>query len=663
MSDLVLGKAFGVYPERQEKHINRFDQHVNRWVFGRFSRQRVGQKFPRLLKQINQLEAELQACDQAALQARIRQCRQRLHSRSRRENQADEVIIECFALVREMSYRRLGMRHHDCQLQGGWYMLNGMVAEMQTGEGKTLTATLPVAVMAMSGMPCHVITVNDYLAQRDAEKLRPLYQALGLTVGIVTAELDAAQKRQAYACDITYCTNKTLTFDYLRDRMTLSNKNSDLRFAVEKLYHSDDNSRQGLLLRGLCFALLDEADSILIDEARTPLIISGQGDSFQQETFYRQAYKLAQALRQGQDFVIDKTDIKLTAAGKAVLVQKVAGMEALWQGERRRHLAISQALQAEHLFIRDQHYMVDDDKVVIIDEYTGRPMPDRFWGRGLQQLIEIKEACSVTGNRETLAKISYQHFFRRYHALAGMSGTAHEIRAELEDIYGLQVLPVPTFLPGKRQVYAFKIVQTQQQKWQRIVERIKYFHQQQRPLLIGTRTLQASEHLSELLYQQGVSHQVLNARQNAQEAEIIAQAGHVGQITIATNMAGRGTDIVVPADAVALGGLHVILTEAHTARRIDRQLYGRCARQGQPGSVEAIMALDDDILAENKHPLRAWLMAFPGMLEFRLGQWLARIVMEQAQKKIEGMHFKIRSQMLQQDKQLQESLAFTGDAE
>ncbi len=660
MSNLYIKKPVGSYPEQQEAYSSAFDQRINRWIFSRFTRRQARYKFTALLRHINQLEPSMQSCDEYSLQEKVQACRQRL---LRQGLTSDQSVSECFALIREMSSRVLGMRHHDCQLQGGWYMLNGMVAEMQTGEGKTLTATLPVSVMALLGMPSHVITVNDYLAQRDADKLRPLYQALGLSVGVVTADMQVAEKQQAYACDITYCTNKTLVFDYLRDRMSLQNRNSDLRFSVETLFMGGQNHDRQLLLRGLCFALLDEADSILIDEARTPLIISGQGDSFQQENFYQEAYQLACGMLQDEDFKLLQNEITLTEAGEAKLIKAVKDMGALWQGARRRRLAVTQALQAHHLFIRDQHYLVEDGKVVIIDEYTGRPMPDRFWGRGLQQLIEIKEDCKVTGHRETLAKISYQRFFRRYHYLAGMTGTAREIRAELKDSYALDVLKVPTFLPGRRKVCAPRIYTDQQQKWQQVVSRVRDLHHQQRPVLIGTRTLAASEQLSELLDQHDLPHHVLNARQNAQEAALIAKAGSAGQITIATNMAGRGTDIAVEDKAVAAGGLHVILTEAHTARRIDRQMYGRCARQGQPGSVEAIMALDDEILATNKHWLLCALRHYPPLLASKAGQMLAAMIIVKAQKKVEHLHYKIRNQMLRQDKQVQDSLGFSGGAE
>lgn len=655
----TLRVPFGPYPEKEELDQKPLDQYINRFLLTGFQRKKVIDQFLPLLSDIEQHGSVLEGLDENQLQKKTQSYRQQLHQQGLKLSQ----VAEGFALVRELSYRTLGMRHHDCQLQGGWYMLNGMVAEMETGEGKTLTATLPVALMAMTGFPCHVITVNDYLASRDAEKLRPLYQSLGLTVGVVSSETDTAEKQMAYACDITHCTNKTLVFDYLRDRMTLENRNSSLRFDVEKLYRDDKGGYQNLLLRGLCFALLDEADSILVDEARTPLVISGQGGNFQEEVFYRQAQEIAEKLIQHSDYSILKGEITLSKAGEKKLVEIGRELAGVWKGERRRRAAVSLALQAEKLLLKDEHYIVEDQKVIIIDEYSGRPMPDRFWGRGLQQLVEIKEDCPVTGNRETLAKISYQRFFRRYHFLAGMTGTAHEIRHELSDVYTLPVLKVPTFRPGLRQYQSTLVCLNQQQKWNRLIQRIKQLNQQGRPVLIGTRTIDASEQLSQLLNQNGLQHKLLNARQNKEEAEVIAKAGQFSQITIATNMAGRGTDITLQDSVVEVGGLHVILTEAHTASRIDRQLYGRCARQGAPGSVEAIMALDDEMVRQSKSIVIKLLQYFPSILSSFVGQYLGKQAIETAQKKVERTHFKIRGKMLKQDQQTEDTLAFSGYSE
>jgi len=654
----TLRVPYGPYPEKKENHLSLMDKSINRFLFDQPKRSKVIKRFPSLFIEIKKQAQLLVGLDEIELQKKVTSYRNKITQ----QGLQDTHVAEGFAMVSELSWRILGMRHHDCQLQGGWYMLNGMVAEMETGEGKTLTATLPVSLMAMAGFPCHVITVNDYLAERDAEKLQPLYQALGLTVGVVTSSSEVSDKQQAYACNITHCTNKTLVFDYLRDRMTLDNRNSSLRFNVEKLY-GKETSENKLLLRGLCFALLDEADSILADEARTPLVISGQGSDFQEEVYYRQALEMALKLEQSNDYLLRDKQITLTAAGDNKLQQLGEEIAGVWLGERRRKESISLALQAQHLLLRDEHYMIDDEKIIIIDEYSGRPMPDRFWGRGLQQLVEIKENCPVTGNRETLAKISYQRFFRRYHRLAGMTGTAAEISKELNNVYALSVLKVPTFRPSLRHFQQTTVCINQQQKWQKVIEKIIHFHKQGRPLLIGTRTVDASEHLSDLLTKQNIEHKLLNARQNEEEANVIAEAGHFGRITIATNMAGRGTDICLQDDALDAGGLHVILTEAHTASRIDRQLYGRCARQGAPGSVEAIMALDDDVPSEDKGWMMYLLQQIPSILGNPLGKWFAKKAIASAQKRVEKTHFIIRSKMLYQDKQTEEGMAFSGYSE
>ena len=659
MSDLFeqLHRPVGDYPEKTEVKRSLFDQKINRLLFSWRRRKQVKAEFPRLLDEIQRYGESLvtqndQELQQTLLLYRQQRCLKGLD---------DEGVIAGFALVREFSGRVLGLRHHDCQLQGGWVMLNGMVAEMETGEGKTITAALPAAVFALSGFDVHVVTVNDYLAQRDADILAPLYQAMGLTVGRVIADTDMEEKPQAYACHITYCTNKTLVFDYLRDRMTLNNRNHPLRFAQQRLLSR--RQAKPFLLRGLTVAIVDEIDSILIDEARTPLVISGQSDQFQESAYYRQALELAMRLERDKDYQLLREEIKITPMGEVKLEQWGKQLGEVWTGPKRRRQAVKLALQALHLFNRDEHYIVQDGKIIIIDENTGRVMPDRFWGRGLQQLIEIKEGCELSGNRETLAKISYQRFFRRYYWLAGMTGTAREISNELYEVYDLPVVKVPTFKPGQRKNLGTRVYANQLEKWRRVTDRIVQLQQQGRPVLVGTRTIEASEQLSRMLHRQGVDHQLLNARQDQQEADIVAAAGKAGRVTISTNMAGRGTDIPLDKQAEEAGGLHVILTEAHASARIDRQLFGRCARQGQPGSFEAIMALDDSLVSESNNVLLNWLQRHQQLLNTSGGQWLSRILIERAQKRQGRMHYKLRQQMLEHDQQSDRSLAFSGYSE
>ena len=570
-------------------------------------------------------------------------------------------MARSFALVQEAAARRLGMRHHPCQLQGGWAMLWGQVAEMATGEGKTLTAALPAATFALAGLPVHVVTVNDYLTARDAEYLQPLYEALGLRVGVVTAGLSEAEKRRAYAADVTYCTNKELVFDYLRDRLTLGGRGTGLALEVERLY--DSRARRGrLLLRGLGFALVDEADSVLIDEARTPLVLSGGGGNRDEERVLREALAAAQRFQRGRHFRMEgsRRRLRLTDEGRRYAAALLESSGGIWHGRRRREELLTQALYALHLYHRDEHYLVTGGRVVIIDEYTGRPMPERAWSRGLHQLVECKEDCPITPARETVAQISYQRFFRRYLHLAGMSGTVREVARELGMVYGLQVAPIPTHRPVRRRDLGTRVHARHEAQWSHLAARVAELRRQGRPVLIGTRTVAAAEAASAALQAAGLPHQLLSARQNAGEARLVARAGEAGQITIATNMAGRGTDIPLDERARRAGGLHVILTECHSARRIDRQLLGRCARQGDPGSVEAILCLEDALALQDRPGMMGLLRRRPRLLATTWGQWLARWLIGRAQRSLERRHYRTRQALLRADKELADSLAFSG---
>lgn len=572
-----------------------------------------------------------------------------------------EPVLETFALVRELADRILGMRHFDVQLLGGWILLQGQIAEMETGEGKTLTATLPACTAALTGIPVHIITVNDYLASRDAALMSPLYQALGLTVGVIKTDMDPPARRAAYACNITYCTNKQLAFDYLRDQLTLGSRQNRLAFQCERLYNPQPRMDQ-LLLRGLCFAIVDEADSVLIDEARTPLILSQERDSQAQHQLYREALHFSKQLQDGVDFHIHQRDrsITLSEDGKDRLQDLTQPLGGLWQGPRRREELVCQGLRALHLYRRDQDYLIRDDKVQIIDEFTGRVMADRSWERGLHQLIEIKENCPLSHQKETLARISYQQFFRRYLRLAGMTGTAQEVANELRAVYDLAVVKIPPRLPLKRVQYPTQIFRTQDEKWQGVVAQARRHHSQQRPVLIGTRSLAASEQVSHLLDKAGLDHDVLNARQDLHEATLIAHAGEPGRITVATNMAGRGTDIRLAAGVAELGGLHIIATERHESGRIDRQLYGRCARQGEPGSFECFLSLEDEIVLRYSPRLLYRLASQSGGYAHTFGRRLNDFIFSLAQRAAERHHAGLRQDLLKMDKHLDNLLAFSG---
>jgi len=575
----------------------------------------------------------------------------------------DKNVFAAFALVREIAARVVGKRHYDVQLMGGWALLHGMVAEMETGEGKTLTATLAASTMALAGWPVHVITVNDYLAKRDSEWTSPIYRALGLSVGLITHGMETDTRRHAYAADVTYCTNKELVFDYLKDRMTLAGRPARLELTVERLHHPQPRATR-LLLRGLCYGIVDEADSVLIDEARTPLILSGRGGADRQQQLYTEALSLAAQLQVHEDFVLDVSSrtARLTPKGQSTLTDRAVDLAGIWTGRRRRESLVLLALSALYLYLRDEHYIVKDDKIQIVDEYTGRVMADRSWEGGLHQMIEAKEHCEFTGQQETLARISYQRFFRRYMKLAGMTGTAREIRSELWSVYRLPAVRIPTHRPVQRRQLPTRVFRTADEKWAAVVARIAELYREGRPVLVGTRSVAASEHLSGLLRARGLPHAVLNARQDEDEAAVISRAGEPGCITVATNMAGRGTDIGLAPGVAERGGLHVLATERHEAGRIDRQLFGRCGRQGDPGTYEMFLSLEDQLVEFAPRPLRV-LVQGTGLPNARLSSRLHDLVFALAQRTAERRHSRVRRDLLKQDEQLASTLAFSGRPE
>lgn len=583
----------------------------------------------------------------------------------RRHGFRDDIVANVFALIREVSGRRLGKRHFDVQLMGGLALLKGMVAEMETGEGKTLTATLAAGTAALAGVPVHVLTVNDYLTRRDAEEMAPVYQALGLSVGCVVHDVPVNMRRNEYLSDITYCTNKEIVFDYLRDKLTLDEMGSAaLRLRVESLYASEPRHSR-LLLRGLCYAITDEADSLLIDESRTPLIISGSVVGREEANFMRAVIAFARELENGKDFTIDEStrQVKVLGSGDKKIRELVLPPDTQWTGTIRKNEMIRRAISALHLFELDKDYLVRDGKVQIIDAFTGRVMADRSWEQGLQQLIEIKEGCEITRQQETVAKISYQRFFRRYLHLAGMTGTAREVVGEFWSVYGLPVVRIRTHRPLRRKMLPEKLFVDKAEKDRYLLERVRELHAKGQPVLIGTGSVAASEATGRLLDSAGLAHKVLNAKNDAEEAEIVAQAGRYGAITIATNMAGRGTDIKLAPGIDELGGLHVILTELHEAARIDRQLAGRCARQGDPGSFEAILSLDDSILDGSKGGLAGLLVR--RMLPKGAFLWnlAAKYAIVHVQKETERFHGRMRRELFRQDVQRKKLMSFSRQEE
>ena len=597
--------------------------------------------------------------------ARLAEQGRRLGMEIRRAGfKAAASVAPLFAVISEVAGRTLGMRHFDSQFMGGWALLSGMLPEMETGEGKSLTATLAAGVAALAGIPVHVVCVNDYLTERDAEEMGPLYRFFGLTVGCVTHGLTNEERRAAYGCNVTYCCNKEVVFDYLRDKLTLGRITDSLRLQSEYLY-SGNAREEKLLLRGLHFAICDEADSLLVDEARTPLIISGAGQGREEEeNFLAEVLSVTRTLVEGKHYAIDRHEntVDLTGAGEQRIAEAGTSLGRAWAGSIRRNDAVRKALTALHVFMPDVHYLVRDGKVQIIDEYTGRLMPDRSWERGIHQLIELKEGCEVTRQLESLARITYQRFFRRYLHLCGMTGTAWEIRWELWMVYGLPVVRIPTNRPLQRKRLPGRVLPSRDGKYRAILKRVEELTGTGRPVLIGTPSLEASERLSAVFSEAGVAHRVLNAKNDREEASIVAEAGQARAVTIATNMAGRGTDIKLGEGVRETGGLHVIVSESHDAGRIDRQLAGRCARQGDPGSFEFYYSAEDMLLEGNRAGLARWAVKlYPKTAP--LWAFVVRSAIKYSQKRTERAHSRIRHEVLRQDEKMDTLLSFSGPSE
>ncbi|MGI9333338.1 MAG: DEAD/DEAH box helicase, partial [Gammaproteobacteria bacterium] len=581
------GSALGPYPERENLRLGALDRAVAKlsaaWMA---SGRGAAAGFRRLLPELEARSRRFENSREDELEAE----RQALREALGRRGLHRDLVARAFALIRERAGRSLGMRHFEVQCLGGWVMLNGMLAEMQTGQGKTLTATLPACTAGLAGIPVHVVTANEYLARRDAEQMEPLYRCLGLSVGVATQDMSSEARRSAYACHVTYCTGQQVAFDYLQDRLVRSDQGGRIRLALDRV-HDSRAAANRLLMRGLCFAIVDEADSVLIDEARTPLILSRRVAGGEEARLFGEALVLAQPLEPGRDFHVrrDTRSIELTGQGERQLETGGTRLGGIWSGPRRRRELVNQALSALHLYVRDEDYLVRDGRVQIIDANTGRVMPDRTWERGLHQMIESKEGCDPSGGKETLARTTYQRFFRRYLRLAGMSGTVREVAAEMWTTYGLRVVDVPTHRPVQRMARRHRVYGTVRAKCDAILASVRELERRGRPVLIGTRTVADSAALSELLTAADLGHAVLSAHQDESEAAVVAKAGDAGRVTVATNMAGRGTDIALGPGVAEVGGLHVLVAERNDARRIDRQLIGRCARQGDPGSFEVIV--------------------------------------------------------------------------
>ena len=575
---------------------------------------------------INEIEPNYVKLSDANLVAKTDEFKRRLQ----KGETLDDLLPEAFAVVREASKRVLGMRHFDVQLMGGICLHNGNIAEMRTGEGKTLVATLPVYLNALTGKGVHVVTVNDYLATRDSEQMGRLYNFLGLSTGLIVANLDFNQRREAYACDITYGTNNEFGFDYLRDNMV-----SDVLQMVQ---------------RPLNYAIVDEVDSILIDEARTPLIISGPGQR-STDNYYKLA-KIVPHLVRDEDYIIDEKQKTIAPTDSGIeKVEKMLGVENLYDAENieLNHL-LGASLRAYAMMHRDTDYVVKDGEVVIVDEFTGRLMFGRRYSDGLHQAIEAKEGLKVERESQTLASVTFQNYFRMYEKLAGMTGTAKTEEKEFIDIYGLEVIPIPPNKPLIRTDLPDQIFKTKAAKYRAVVRNAVERHKVGQPLLIGTTSITQSEELSDMLLRAGVPHSVLNAKHHEKEAEIVANAGQMGMVTIATNMAGRGTDITLGEGVPELGGLAILGTERHESRRIDNQLRGRSGRQGDPGSSQFFLSLEDDLMRIFGADNITGIMDKLGMEEDEpIEHSLITKSIERAQKKVEDHNYNIRKYVLEYD--------------
>ena len=580
----------------------------------------------RTVERVNALEPAISALSDDELRAKTPYFRERLAA----GETLDDMLAEVFAVAREAGKRAAGMRHFDVQIIGGQVLYEGRIAEMKTGEGKTLVATLPVYARALEGRGVHVVTVNDYLARRDAEWMGPIYEALGLTVGIIQHDLDSAQRRAAYNCDVTYVTNNEVGFDYLRDNMA---------WQVEDMVQRD-----------LYFALVDEVDSILIDEARTPLIISGQGT--EPTELYEKFAQIIPRLKKGEDFTVDEKAhaVPISEAGVAK-VEKMLGVSNLYE-QRNIELThqLNAALKAWNLFHRDQQYIVKEGDVVIVDEFTGRLMYGRRYSDGIHQAIEAKEGIKVRSEDQTLATITFQNYFRLYERIAGMTGTAKTEEREFRDIYGLDVVVVPTNMPMIRKDNSDIVFKTENAKFKTVVDEIITEHGRGRPVLVGTRSIEKSEMLAAMLRRRGVECNVLNAKYHEQEAEIIKDAGQGSQVTIATNMAGRGTDIKLGDGIANKGGLHIIGTERHESRRIDNQLRGRSGRQGDPGSTRFYVSLEDEVMRLFGGERMTNIMEKVGFTdEAPIESGMVTKSLERAQSKVEAHNYEIRKHVLEYD--------------
>ncbi len=573
-----------------------------------------------------------------------------------------DVLPRALACMVEAAERTLGLRPYPVQVVGAMALDQGFLTEMATGEGKTLTACMPMTLAAWTGLPAHLVTVNDYLSDRDAAEMRPFYTFCGVSVGCVTGQMREEERHLNYQKGVVYITSKELVADFLRDRLRLGKLEHPTRRLIRKMLKEEPFGADGIVMRGLDTAIVDEADSVLIDEAVTPLIISRERENETLREACRVASEIADSLTAGTDYKVNLKykEVRLTDAAEHNIQAVSEKLPGVWQGALRREELVQQALTAREFYHRDKQYVVDDDRVTIVDEFTGRLMPNRTWRAGLHQAVEAKEGLDATSPTETLARLSFQRFFRLFRRLGGMTGTASEAASEFWHIYGLPFISVSTHKPCVRKTHPDRVFASDRDKFEAIVEEIVQCNETGRPVLVGTRSVQASEGLAAMLRGLDLDFNLLNATRHSEEARIVAAAGQYGRVTIATNMAGRGTDIKLGRGVADLGGLHVIASERHESRRIDRQLFGRSARQGDPGSARAYVSVDDELI---QRFVPTWLrerLQHAVEANLPVAPHLAKQTLAYAQRSAEKLAFRQRTSVLQTDDQLEQRLGFSG---
>lgn len=629
-------------------------------ALGKFRRRRS--KLKRILKQaetISHSALKLQQSSNQELKKKIKELKSMArigrHGHDRFTNEALSILVE-------VADRTLGLRPFPVQVAGALALYKGFLAEMATGEGKSLTACLPAILSGWTGKPCHIITVNDYLANRDAVEMRTFYRFCSISAGCVTASMDPAERKQNYEKDVVYTTSKELVADFLRDRLIMGSLNHPTRRLIRRILIPDRKEESSLVLRGLNTAIVDEADSVLIDEAVTPLIISQLQENRMFREVYRDATNIANTLQRGKDFDVNLKykEIHLKRQAFTGIAAQADRLPGIWKNPARSEELIRQALSAKEFYHRDEQYVIQDGRIVIVDEFTGRLMPDRTWRQGFHQAVEAMEDLELTNPSETLARISFQQFFRLFKNLSGMTGTGSEASGEFWQIYGLPVLKIPTNRPCIRKILKDRLFKSAEEKWLAIKDEIVNIHKTGRPVLVGTRNVFASEKLGQMLAKERLDFNLLNAVRHEEEAAIVRVAGEDRRITIATNMAGRGTDIKLHGKVAALGGLHVIASERHESGRIDRQLFGRSARQGDPGSAQAYVSLEDELIERfvpkslQNHLKHAMDKRLPGSMI------IPSKIIAYAQRAAQHLAFRQRRNVLKMDNWLEEALSFSG---